>query len=141
MISYASRVAVPPMTVYASTKYALEGLTDGLRRELASWGIRVSRIHPGGVRGTEYNAKASARGNVNFKSPGIGNVTRQATARRIHQLLLHPKREVMLGWVYDLPAFFNRHFPTLVDIVMNFYVSYKRRRELKTKRPRLRIQK
>jgi short-subunit dehydrogenase len=37
MVSYASRVAVPPMTVYASTKYALEGLTDALRRELLPW--------------------------------------------------------------------------------------------------------
>jgi short-subunit dehydrogenase len=133
MISYASRVAVPPMTVYASTKYALEGLTDGLRRELSPWGIRVSRIHPGGVRGTEYNAWASARGNVTFKSPGIGNVTRQQAARRIHKLLLHPRREVMLGWVYDLPAFFNRYFPSLVDLVMNIYVAYKRRRELRVR--------
>jgi len=39
MVSYASRVAVPPMTVYASTKYALEGLTDALRRELCAGGL------------------------------------------------------------------------------------------------------
>jgi NADP-dependent 3-hydroxy acid dehydrogenase YdfG len=45
MSSYASKIAVPPLTVYASTKYAIEGLTDGLRRELIPWGIEVSRIH------------------------------------------------------------------------------------------------
>ena len=34
MSSYVSRLSVPPLTVYASTKYAVEGLTDGLRRTL-----------------------------------------------------------------------------------------------------------
>ena len=39
MSSYASEIATPPLTVYASTKYAVEGLSDGLRRELLPWGI------------------------------------------------------------------------------------------------------
>ena len=34
MASYGSRISTPPITVYCSTKYAVEGLTDGLRREL-----------------------------------------------------------------------------------------------------------
>jgi short-subunit dehydrogenase len=41
--SYASQIAVPPMTIYASTKYAIEGLSDALRRELAPWDIQVTR--------------------------------------------------------------------------------------------------
>jgi len=130
MVSYASRIATPPMTIYASTKYALEGLTDGLRRELLPWGIHVSRVHPGGVTGTEYNRKASRRGGGNFKSPNLGHVSKAYVARRIRQLIEHPRPELMLGRLYDVPAFFNRYFPGLVDFVMKLYVARERRRDL-----------
>src|SRR3989304_4546012 len=100
MVSYASRVATPPLTVYASTKYALEGLSDGLRRELLPWGIRVSRVHPSGVTGTEFNAKASQRGGLKFKSPGIGHVSKKYVARKIHKLILHHRPELMIGRLY-----------------------------------------
>jgi NAD(P)-dependent dehydrogenase (short-subunit alcohol dehydrogenase family) len=39
------------ITNYASTKYAVKGLTDGLRRSLLPWGIAVIRLHPSRSRG------------------------------------------------------------------------------------------
>jgi NAD(P)-dependent dehydrogenase (short-subunit alcohol dehydrogenase family) len=39
----------PCISAYAATKFALEGLTQSLRFELASFGIRVSIIEPGAV--------------------------------------------------------------------------------------------
>ena len=39
----------PPLTVYAATKAAVEGFTDGLRREVGDDGVRVSLIEPGPV--------------------------------------------------------------------------------------------
>lgn len=131
MVSYASRIATPPMTVYASTKYALEGLTDGLRRELLPWGINVSRVHPGGVSGTEYNRKASRRGGFKFKSPEIGHVSKKYVAEKIAELIEHPRPELMLGRLYDVPAFFNRYFPGLVDFVIKLYVARERRQDLR----------
>lgn len=133
MGSYASRIAIPPMTIYASTKYALEGLTDGVRRELLPWGIQVSRVHPGGVRGTEYNEKAGRRGGLKVESPGIGNVSKEYVAKRIRKLIEHPRPELMLGRLYDVPAFFNRYFPGLVDFVFKLYIGYRRRKDLKAK--------
>lgn len=47
--SVISHVATPQMTVYASTKFAVEGFSDGLRRELAGTGVNVSLIQPGPV--------------------------------------------------------------------------------------------
>lgn len=131
MVSYASRIAVPPLTVYASTKYALEGLSDALRRELLPWGIHLSRIHPSGVTGTEFNKKASRRGGIKFKSPGIGHVSREYVAKKIRQLILHPRPELMIGRLYDVPAFFNRYFPGIVDLVMSYFVKSLRKKELK----------
>lgn len=45
--SMTGRIASPFMAAYASSKHAVEGLTDSLRRELAGSGIKVSLIRPG----------------------------------------------------------------------------------------------
>ncbi|MFZ4841816.1 oxidoreductase [Mycetocola saprophilus] len=42
--------AFPGLTAYNSTKYAVEGLADALRPEIAGFGIHVTSIEPGGFR-------------------------------------------------------------------------------------------
>lgn len=135
MASYASRVSVPPLTVYASTKYAVEGLTDGLRRELAPWNIHVSRVHPGSVSGTEFNQKAKDRGGVEYKSIPIGRVSREYVASKIIRLIRNPQAELFIGRIYDIPVFINRHYPQLVDWFYYLWVYLKRRREITTPKP------
>jgi NAD(P)-dependent dehydrogenase (short-subunit alcohol dehydrogenase family) len=46
-------VTNPPNIYYSSTKYALEAVTEGLSKELAPFGIRVTAIEPGAFR-TDY---------------------------------------------------------------------------------------
>jgi len=45
--SVAGRIARPYSSIYDSTKHALEAVTDGLRGELARFGIHVTLIRPG----------------------------------------------------------------------------------------------
>ncbi|MEM9013541.1 MAG: SDR family oxidoreductase [Pseudomonadota bacterium] len=45
--SVAGRIVTPFMGVYGSSKHAVEGLSDGLRRELAPFGVKVSVVRPG----------------------------------------------------------------------------------------------
>ena len=130
MSSYASMIAVPPLTVYASTKYAVEGLTDALRRELKPWGIRVSRIHPSGVKGTEFNKKAGEQGGVRYRSAPIGKVTREQVARKIVDLVENPRRAVYMSRIYDIPVFLNIFLPRIVDLFTSLWVTLKRRKEL-----------
>ncbi len=47
--SVASWVALPPLTVYSATKFAVQGFSDGLRREMAGRGVAVTTINPGPV--------------------------------------------------------------------------------------------
>jgi NAD(P)-dependent dehydrogenase (short-subunit alcohol dehydrogenase family) len=47
--SISGRVATPLLGAYAASKFAMEGLTDSLRRELRPWGIPVSIVEPGRV--------------------------------------------------------------------------------------------
>ncbi len=49
MGSISGRMAAPFVGAYAASKFALEGLTDALRVEVAPWGIEVSIIEPGAV--------------------------------------------------------------------------------------------
>ncbi|HEU5398599.1 MAG TPA: SDR family NAD(P)-dependent oxidoreductase [Gammaproteobacteria bacterium] len=48
--SILGRVAVPWRGAYNASKFALEGITDTLRLELAGSGIQVSLVNPGAVR-------------------------------------------------------------------------------------------
>ena len=52
--SVGGRVTIPLLGVYNSTKYAVESLSDAMRRELRPFGIRVSIIEPGPIK-TEFS--------------------------------------------------------------------------------------
>jgi NAD(P)-dependent dehydrogenase (short-subunit alcohol dehydrogenase family) len=47
--SIGGRVALPFVGPYAASKFALEALTDSLRRELRGAGVEVSIVRPGGI--------------------------------------------------------------------------------------------
>lgn len=135
MSSYSSKISVPPLTVYSSTKSAIEGLTDGLRRELAPWGIKVIRVHPSAVTGTEFKERAIANGGVNYRTFPIGQVSREAVARNIVELVEDPQRSLFLGRLYDVPVITNALFPGLVDFFSTLFVKFHRRKELPLTRP------
>jgi uncharacterized protein len=54
--SIAGYVAAPGETVYCATKFAVQGFTDGLRREVAGRGVDVTLIAPGPIK-TEFMAR------------------------------------------------------------------------------------
>jgi short-subunit dehydrogenase len=56
--SIVGKFAFPCSGVYAATKYAVEGISDALRLELAPLGIRVVAIRPGPIA-TEFNDVAN----------------------------------------------------------------------------------
>ncbi|HKY54086.1 MAG TPA: SDR family oxidoreductase, partial [Anaerolineales bacterium] len=115
MSSYASKIAVPPLTVYASTKSAVEALSDGLRRELAPWGITVIRIHPSAVTGTEFKEIATADGGVTYGTLPIGRVSRERVAREIVDLIEKPRRSLFVSRLYDVAIILDAVFPAFVD--------------------------
>jgi len=47
--SVVSWVSAPPFTMYAATKFAVQGFSEGLRREVAGRGVAVSTVNPGPI--------------------------------------------------------------------------------------------
>jgi len=47
--SVSGRIASPLLGTYTASKFAMEGLTDTLRRELSLWGVAVSIVEPGRI--------------------------------------------------------------------------------------------
>ena len=131
MSSYVSRISVPPLTVYASTKYAVEGLTDGLRRALLPWGIAVIRIHPSSVSGTEFNKRVLRDGGVEYRPVPIGRISRERLARRIVRLIEKPQRALFMSRIYDVPVLINKLFPGFVDWISSTWVRRKYKQEHK----------
>jgi NAD(P)-dependent dehydrogenase (short-subunit alcohol dehydrogenase family) len=60
--SIGGRIAMATYGAYAGAKFALEAVSDSLRREVAPLGVRVVVVEPGGVR-TEMAARGIATAN------------------------------------------------------------------------------
>jgi len=58
--SAAAWVSAPPSTVYSSSKFAVDGLIEGLRRETRGSGVLVHSINPGPIA-TQFLAHAAER--------------------------------------------------------------------------------
>lgn len=56
--SVAGLIGLPYLGFYSSGKFALDGLVEAIRPELAAFGIEATAIHPGDFK-TELSAKAS----------------------------------------------------------------------------------
>jgi NADP-dependent 3-hydroxy acid dehydrogenase YdfG len=85
-------VAGPPLAVYSATKSAVQGFTDGLRREVLGRGVDVTLITPGAVQGTAVLDRAGgvAEGtpvDVLFDLTGVGP---ESVAVAIREVLEHP---------------------------------------------------
>ena len=59
--SVAGRVALPGVAYYAASKFAVNGLSDGLAKEVAPFGIKVSIIEPGPRARTFAAARCATR--------------------------------------------------------------------------------
>ena len=79
--SVTSWVAFPAYAVYSSSKWAVQGFTEGLRREVIGRGVTAATVNPGPIATGFYGR---SRGEVDAASvgPGTGMVAR-AVARSI----------------------------------------------------------
>ncbi len=69
MGSIGGRVALPLVGPYAASKFALEAITDTLRREVRDQGIEVMVIEPGGIKTPIWEKGTAIAGRIAAGSP------------------------------------------------------------------------
>jgi short-subunit dehydrogenase len=99
--SVAGHIGTSPL--YSATKWGLRGLSEGLRRELAPQGIKVSIVSPGFVR----SEMTAARGS---KLPGP-----EIVAKAIANVIKRPRREVVVPGYYRLLIWLERLLPAALS--------------------------
>lgn len=90
-----SQVALAENSVYAATKFALAGFSEGLRRELKALGIGVGLFLPGPMR-TAFQDSRDAP----LKSPQALALDPKKVAVTLEKMILqHKKKVVCPGWM------------------------------------------
>lgn len=124
--SLAGLVATPTYSVYAATKFGMRGFAEGLRREVAAWGISVSLICPGGVE-TEFAEKTGAVRKTGTTTPTWLRLSPKTVAQTVWQMARRPQRLVVLPRQMWLVVWLNALLPALADWLMTrFFVQRER---------------
>lgn len=120
--SIGGKVAVPHLLPYAASKFALVGLSEGMRAELAKDGIYVTTVCPGLMRtGSHLNAFFKGQHKKEFAlfalanaSPALSIASARA-ARQIVEACRYGKAEITLSPQARLLRLVNGVFPSLVS--------------------------
>ncbi len=118
VVSIGGKVPVPHMLPYVASKFALTGLTEGLRAELNRENILVTGIYPGTIR-TGGHTHADFKGDreaeyawfsLSDTVPGVSTSAEYA-ARRLWDAVLNGDPEVVVGWNARLASIVHGMFP------------------------------
>jgi short-subunit dehydrogenase len=133
MCSMAGLVGTPTYSIYAASKHAVHGFSEALRREVKPWGIDVSLIYPGGVV-TEFTQHAGIKRKTSAKTPAFMLLTAEQVGQAVVKLVSHPKRMLVIPWLWNVTVFMNKFLPGLVDYTtINRFTIPEREDELKKK--------
>ena len=98
-------IAVPTQGAYNASKFAVRGFTEALRQELAATNVRVTSVHPGGIKtnivknGRHFQ---DVRGNADAEAVAreferVARTTPEEAARRIVHAILREKPRLLIG--------------------------------------------
>jgi short-subunit dehydrogenase len=123
--SVGGKVSVPHLIPYSCAKFALVALSEGLRAELSSSGIKVVTIVPGLMRtGSHLNAKFKGQHAREFGWFSLGaatpfiSISAERAARSIVRSTKRGDAESILSVPANLAARFNGAFPELIAPLM-----------------------
>jgi len=114
--SFVGRRAMPGFSAYCASKFALEGLSESLRIELADYRISVSVINPG-VTETDFGKNAIGKRPDKFLVPRK-RMGAETVARAILRAVEHPRRNQFLTTAGKFGAAVDWLSPGLLDVIL-----------------------
>jgi short-subunit dehydrogenase len=125
--SLGGKIAVPHLLPYSASKFALVGLSEGLRMELAKDGIRVTTVCPGLMRtGSPRNADFTGQNEKEYSwftisdsLPGV-SVSAETAAKKIVDACIHGDPELLLGVTAKFAAALHSAMPKMINEVLGF---------------------
>ena len=125
--SIGGKLSVPHMLPYASSKFALVGLSEGLRAELSHEGIQVTTVCPGLMRtGSPRQALFKGRHRAEFAWFSIGDslpllsVSAESAARQILDACRYGQADLIISLPARLAAVFHGVFPGLTSDLLGW---------------------
>jgi NAD(P)-dependent dehydrogenase (short-subunit alcohol dehydrogenase family) len=125
----------PPMQIgYSASKFAVRGFSEVLRHELAGTGVKVTVVHPGGVRtaiassarrGAGADAESFERDTKAFSAARV--LAPEEAARRILGAVLHDRPRLLIGRDAVVIDLIQRCFPARYMEVLRPLLDPKRR--------------
>jgi NAD(P)-dependent dehydrogenase (short-subunit alcohol dehydrogenase family) len=123
--SVAGQIGIPFQALYSASKFAVEGLTEALRLEVAPFGIRVVLVEPGDFRtGFTANRRTVAGGDADayaerqakalhvMEHDEMSGATPEAVGRLVHRVIMmrFPRARYSVGPVTETIALALKRF-------------------------------
>ena len=111
-------IAPPEQTAYCASKFAVRGFTESLRHELLETNVRVSSVHPGGIK-TEIarNSRLGANTPAEYKEEGAKffDQVAQTSAEKAAEVIMHGIKtenpRILIGRDAHAISYVHRLFP------------------------------
>ncbi|KXT76301.1 SDR family NAD(P)-dependent oxidoreductase [Streptococcus sp. DD12] len=123
VVSMSGLVATAQSSVYCASKYAVTGFSDAIRLELADQGVQVTTINPGPVA-TGFFDLADPEG-VYLEKVKAFTLSPQAVAKKMVEVLDHPRPSVNLPWTLNFAYKFSVLFPRFSQFLSRKVFNYK----------------
>jgi NAD(P)-dependent dehydrogenase (short-subunit alcohol dehydrogenase family) len=124
--SIGGKIGVPHLVPYCASKFALTGLSDSMRAELAKDGIRVTTVCPGMMRtGSPFNAWFKGRHRQEFTwfavsdSIPVVSISGERAAWQVVDSCRHGDAELVITWPARLAVVANAIVPEAVALAMD----------------------
>jgi len=118
VISLGGKMPIPHLLAYTASKYALAGLTQAMRTELAKDGILVTGVYPNLMRtGGHTHAWIKGSHKTEYSLVGIGDVlpvlstSAETVARKLWQAVCDGDADIVVGWPARVAATVHALFP------------------------------
>jgi short-subunit dehydrogenase len=98
-------IAVPTQAAYNASKFAVRGFTEALRQELARTSVRVTTVHPGGIKTNIVRNGRMFQDTTGGTDPElvarefdkIARTSADEAARQIVEAILREKPRLLIG--------------------------------------------